>query len=318
MTTLAELEAAADIVHSHLSPTPQLDWPLLSARAGAEIRVKHENHNPTGAFKIRGGLVYMDALLRDQSEIDGVVCATRGNHGQSVATAAGLFGLGAVIVVPRGNSVEKNAAMAAQGGALVEHGHDFQEALEYARGLADERGLHMVPSFQDDLVAGVASYGLELFRAVPDLDTMYVPVGLGSGICGTIAARNALGLKTKIVGVVAENAPAYSLSFRAGKPVSTNSADTMADGVACRTPVDDAVATINAQAERIVEVSEAGIRAAMRHFFTDTHNVAEGAGAAPLAALLQEREAMAGKRVAVVLSGGNIDIDVYRTILAEG
>ncbi len=317
MTDLAAIEAAGELVHSAIGSTPQLNWPLLSKRCGAEVWVKHENHNPTGAFKIRGGLTYMDALKRSEPETKGVVCATRGNHGQSIATAANRFGLQAVIVVPHGNSREKNAAMMAQGGELIEHGHDFQEALEYAQGLAGDRGLHMVASFQEHLILGVATYGMELFDAVPDIDTLYVPIGLGSGICGSIAARNALGLKTKIVGVVAENAPAYALSFKAGKPVSTNSADTMADGIGCRVPVDEAVATINKNAERIVEVSEDEIKAAMRHYYTDTHNVAEGAGAAPLAALLKEREAMAGKRVAIVLSGGNIDIDVYRTILAE-
>ena len=318
MTDRAAIETAAGLVHSLIGSTPQLNWPLLSQRCGTEVWVKHENHNPTGAFKIRGGLVYMDALKGARPDLEGVVCATRGNHGQSIATAASQFGLKAVIVVPRGNSVEKNAAMVIQGGELIEHGDDFQEALEYARGLAEERGLHMVASFHEHLVLGVATYAMELFGAVPDIDTVYVPIGLGSGICGTIAARQALGLKSKIVGVVAENAPTYALSFKAGKPVSTNSADTMADGVACRVPVDEAVATINDNVERIVEVSEAGIKAAMRHYFTDTHNLAEGAGAAALAGLLQERQAMAGKRVAVVLSGGNIDIDVYRTILAEG
>ena len=318
MTDRAAIETAASLVHSLIGSTPQVNWPLLSERCGSEVWVKHENHNPTGAFKIRGGLVYMDALKRARPDLEGVVCATRGNHGQSIATAARNFGLRAVIVVPRGNSKEKNAAMAAQGGELVEHGDDFQEALEHARALAGERSLHMVASFQQDLVTGVATYAMELFEAVPDIDTVYVPIGLGSGICGTIAARNALGLKTKIVGVVAENAPAYALSFKSGKPVSTNAADTMADGVACRVPVDEAVATINAHVERIVEVSEDSIKAAMRHFYTDTHNIAEGAGAAALAALLLEREAMAGKRVAIVLSGGNIDIDVYRDILAEG
>ncbi|MHA1570027.1 MAG: threonine dehydratase [Alphaproteobacteria bacterium] len=318
MTDQAALETAGELVHSLIGSTPQLNWPLLSARCGTQLWVKHENHNPTGAFKIRGGLVYMDALKRAQPDLEGVVCATRGNHGQSIATAASQFGLEALVVVPRGNSKEKNAAMTAQGGALIEHGDDFQEALEYARGLAEERKLHMVGSFQEHLVLGVATYAMELLGAVPDIDTLYVPIGLGSGICGAITARNALGLKTGIVGVVSENAPTYALSFKAGRPVSTNSADTMADGMACRVPVDEAVATINRHAERIVEVSEAEIKAAMRHFYTDTHNIAEGAGAAALAALLQERQAMAGKRIAVVLSGGNIDIDVYRDILAEG
>jgi threonine dehydratase len=290
---------------------------LLSERVAAEVWVKHENHTPLGAFKIRGGLVYMTDLKRREPKLKGVIAATRGNHGQSVAFACRRVGFQAVIVVPNGNSREKNAAMRAQGAELIEHGHDFQAAYEYARDLARERGLHPMPSFDRRLVAGVASYALELFRAAPDLDTVYVPIGLGSGICGTMAARDALGLKTKVVGVVAVEAPAYALSFGAGKPVSTNSADTMADGVACRVPDPDALALILKGAERIVSVSEAEIRAAMRHLFTDTHNLAEGAGAAALAGLLQEKDRMAGRRVAVIQSGGNIDRELYLSVLSE-
>ncbi len=219
--------------------------------------------------------------------------------------------------MPEGNSVEKNAAMQALGGDLVVHGHDFQAAAEYAAGLAEERDLYMLPSFHGDLVAGVATYAMELFEAAPDLDAVYAPIGLGSGICGIISARDALGLKTEVIGVVAEGAPCYALSFEAGRPVSTNAADTMADGVACRTPVPDAVATINAGAARIVRVSDAEIRSAMRAYYTDCHNVVEGAGAAPLAALLQDGERMRGKRVGLALSGGNIDRPVYAAILAE-
>ncbi|HLJ21900.1 MAG TPA: threonine dehydratase [Stellaceae bacterium] len=318
MLSLAELEAAADLVHEVMIPTPAHCWPLLSARVGAEVWVKHENHTPLGAFKIRGGLVYMTDLKRREPKSMGVIAATRGNHGQSVAFACRRVGLRAVIVVPEGNSREKNAAMRAQGAELIEHGHDFQAAYEYARDLARERGLHPIPSFDRRLVAGVASYALELFRAVPEIDTVYVPIGLGSGICGTMAARDALGLKTKVVGVVAANAPAYALSFAARKPVSTNSADTIADGVACRVPDADALSLILKGADRIVSVTEAEIRAAMRHLFTDTHNLAEGAGAAALAALLQEKDRMAGKRVAVIQSGGNIDRELYLGVLAEG
>jgi threonine dehydratase len=303
MIDRTDLETAAALVHATMTPTPQIAWPLLSARAGAEVWVKHENATPIGAFKIRGGLVYMDDLRR-------------GNHGQSVAVAARRNGFDAVIVVPEGNSREKNAAMRAQGAELVEHGHDFQAALEHARDLAAERGLHMVPSFHDLLIRGVGTYALEFLTAAPDLDTVYVPIGLGSGICGMIAARDALGRTTEVVGVVAEAAPAYALSFRAGEPVSTNSADTMADGMACRVPVDDAVARINAGAARVVAVSDAEIEAAMRHLFTDTHQVAEGAGAAALAALLKERNKMKDRKVGIVLSGGNVDIDVYRAILS--
>ena len=295
--------------------TPQYCWPLLSQRAGAETWVKHENHTPVGAFKLRGGLVYMQALQRQQPEVAGVIAATRGNHGQSVAFAARRAGLAAVIVVPHGNSAEKNAAMRALGAELIEHGHDFQSAYEHAMGLAAARKLHALRSFHPWLVAGVGSYALELFRAVPDIDTVYVPIGLGSGICGTMAARDALGLKTRVVGVVAENAAAYALSFAQKAPVSTNSADTIADGMACRVPDGDALGFILEGAERVVTVSEAAIKAAMRHYFTDTHNLVEGAGAAPLAALLQERQRMAGKRVALILSGGNIDRPLYASVL---
>ena len=317
LPTLAEIERAAELVHAAMPATPQYCWPLLCERTGAELWVKHENHTPIGAFKIRAGIVYMDWLKRRDPKATGVMAATRGNHGQSVTVAARRAGLKSVIVVPLGNSVEKNAAMTAQGAELIEHGHDFQAAFEYAQTLAAQRGLHPMPSFHPVLAHGTATYGLELFRAAPDLDTVYVPIGLGSGICGTIAARDALGLKTKIVGVCAENAPSYALSFAAGKPVPTNSADTMADGLACRVPDAAAVAIINRGAERIATVSDDAIRAAMRLYFTSTHNLAEGAGAATLAALLQERERMKGKRVAVVLSGGNVDADVYRQVLAE-
>ena len=314
---LATLYAAAEQVHRVVAPTPQLHWPLLSARCGAEVWVKHENCAPTGAFKVRGGLLYLDALRRQEPDVTGVVAATRGNHGQSIGFAAGRLGVEATIVVPHGNSREKNTAMRGYGATLIERGRDFSEALEFAGTLAAERGLHLVPSFHPLLLRGVASYGLELLRGVPDLDAIYVPIGLGSGICGTIAARDALGLRTHVIGVVAAGAPAYRLSFERGEPVATESADTLADGVAVRVPHPDAVAIVNRGAERIVAVDDAEIRAAMRHHFTDTHHVAEGAGAAALAALLQEHEAMAGRRVAVVQSGGNVDRDVFARVLDE-
>ena len=312
-----ELERAAEVVHAAFSPTPQYSWPLLNRRVGTDVWVKHENHTPIGAFKVRGGLTYMDALKRQSPEAAGIVTATRGNHGQSVAFAARKTGLQAIVIVPHGNSVEKNAAMRALGAELIEHGHDFQAAYEYAMGLAEERKLHPLRSFHPWLVAGVGTYGMELFHSVADIDTVYVPIGLGSGICGTIAAREALGLKTKVVGVVAENAPSYALSFASKTPISTNSADTLADGMACRVPDNNALEVIFRHAERIVTVSEDEIKAAMRHYFTDTHNIAEGAGAGPLAALLKERTRMAGKRVALILSGGNIDKQLYASILAE-
>lgn len=317
MFTLSELETAAAFVHGTLSPTAQICWPLLCERAGTEVWVKHENHTPIGAFKVRGGLVYLDDLKRKEPGVPGVVTATRGNHGQSIGFAARRLGIPAVIVVPHGNSVEKNRAMRAFGAELVEHGHDFQAAYEYAAELAKARKLHMLPSYHPLLALGVASYSLEFLRAVPALDTVYVPIGLGSGICGMIAARDALGLETKVVGVVAEAAAAYALSFAAKKPVSTNSANTMADGVACRVPDPAAVAIINRGAARVTTVSETEIMSAMRHYFSDTHNLVEGAGAVTLAALLNERERMAGKRVGLVVSGGNIDRDVYAAVIGR-
>jgi len=314
---LADLESAAQLVYRYLPATPQISWPLLSQRAGCEVWVKHENHTPVGAFKVRGGLVYCEELRRTRPEIRGLITPTRGNHGQSIAYAAAKFGLAATIVVPHGNSREKNAAMRALGAELIESGHDFQAAAEHTKRLAEERGLHRVPSYHPALVRGVATFALELFRAAFDLHTVYVPIGQGSGIGGTIAARDALGARTRIVGVVAEQAAAWALSFQAGQPVATETADTIADGVACRVPDADALPVILKGAERIVAVSEAEIRAAMRAYFTDTHNVAEGAGAVALAALLKERDAMAGKRVGLILTGGNVDREVYSAALME-
>ena len=317
MIDLDTLEAAAALVHRVMPPTPQYCWPLLSRRLGTELWVKHENHTPIGSFKIRGGLVYLDAVRRSQPDVRGVVTATTGNHGQSIALAAARLGVDATIVVPHGNSIEKNRAMAGFGARLVEAGHDFQAAFEHATELAARENRHFVRSYDPLLVRGVASYGLELFRAVPDLDVVYVPIGLGSGISGVIAARDALGLRTEIVGVVAANAPTYALSFAAGVPVSTNSADTMAGGLAVRVPDPEALEIIRRGAARILTVSEAEMRRAMRILFSDTHNIAEGAGAAALAAALQERGRVAGERVAVIQSGGNIDRTLFAEVLAE-
>jgi threonine dehydratase len=317
MLSLAQIERAAALVHRVLDPTPQLCWPLLAARTGAETWLKHENHTPIGAFKIRGGIAYLSALREREPDVEGVVTATRGNHGQSIALAARRLGLAATIVVPHGNSREKNAAMRGFGAELVEVGHDFQAAYEHAAVLAAERKRHFVRSFDLNLVAGVASYAFELFRRVAEIDTVYVPIGQGSGICGTMAVRDALGLKTKVVGVVAANAPTYALSFAERRAVATNRADTMADGLACRVPDETALAAMLKGTERILRVEEDEIRAAMRHLFTDTHNVAEGAGAAALAGLLQEKDRMAGKRVAVILSGGNVDREVFAAVLAR-
>ena len=318
MLSLHDVEHAAAVVYAAMPPTAQYAWPLLKRRTGCEVWVKHENHTPTGAFKVRGGLVYMDRLKREQPGVAGVISATRGNHGQSIALAAGRAGVPATIVVPHGNSVEKNAAMRAFGAELVEAGHDFDAAREAAMALAAERGLVMVPSFHRDLVCGVATYALELFRNAPTLDTVYVPIGLGSGICGTIAVRDALGLATKVVGVVSTEAPAYALSFAAGRVVATNSADTMADGMAVRGPDAEALEVILKGADRIVKVSDAEIATAMRAYYEDTHQLTEGAGAAALAALLQERDRQAGRRVGLILSGGNIDRPLYLRTLADG
>lgn len=312
----SELEAAAEVVHAVFPGTPQYVWPLLSERVGCEVWVKHENHTPVGAFKIRGGLNFIKHYV-DGGGTKGLITATRGNHGQSIATACGRFGARVTIVVPEGNSREKNDAMRAQGGNLIVHGHDFQESAEFAKVKAAEDDLAMLPSFDPLLVQGVGTYAMELFTAAPDLDTVYVPIGLGSGICGVISARDALGLKTKVVGVVSENAAAYALSFEAGEAIATNSADTFADGVACRVPVDQAVEAIVAGAERIATVSEDQIKQAMRAYYRDTHNIAEGAGAVPLAALMAEKDAMKGKKAGVILTGGNIDRDLYLSILAE-
>jgi threonine dehydratase len=312
MFDLEELERAVDVVHGAMPPTPAHAWPLLSERLGAHVIVKHENHTPAGAFKLRGGLTYVDRLKRERPETRGLISATRGNHGQSVAFAGRRHGLPVTIYVPHGNSVEKNRAMKAFGAHLVEHGADFQEAREEAYRRAEIEGLHIVPSFHRNLVLGVATYALELFRAAPDLDTLYVPIGQGSGICGCITVRDLLGLKTEIIGVQSTLAPSYALSFAARAVVNTNSSNTLADGMATRNPDAEALAIILKGASRIVEVTDEEIAAAIHALWTDTHNLAEGAGAAALAAALQEKIPLRGKRVGLVLSGGNIDFDLFR------
>jgi threonine dehydratase len=309
------IEQAARHLYQVMPATAQYAWPLLAERLGCTVWVKHENHTPIGAFKVRGGVTFVHWLKREHPEAKGIVTATRGNHGQSLALAATALGLKALIVVPQGNSVEKNNAMRGFGGEVVEYGRDFDEAREEAVRLAQAHGLYLVPPFHPELVKGVATYGLELFNAVPDLDTVYVPIGCGSGICGVIAARDALGLKTQVVGVVSTEATAAKLSFESGTLCETASANTFADGLAVRRPIPEAFAIYGAAAARIVSVSEAEIAAAMRVYYTDTHNLAEGAGAAALAALMQERETMRGKRVAVILSGGNIDRSVYAKLI---
>lgn len=310
-----DLEQAAALVHAAMPPTPQLSWPLLNQRAGCEVWVKHENHTATGAFKIRGGIVMLDALKRANPKLSGVVSATRGNHGQSLAWSGRRHGVRTVIVVPRGNSRDKNAAMRAWGAELVEHGRDFDEARVHSARLAQEQGLESIGPFHPELVAGVGSYALELFHGVADLDEVYVPIGCGSGICGLIAWRDALGLRTRIVGVVSAAADCYAQSFAARRPVETASANTFADGMAVRVPVPAALEIILAGAARIVRVSDDEVKAAVRHYFADTHNLVEGAGAAPLAALLKDRERR-GSRFAVIASGGNIDREAYLQALA--
>jgi threonine dehydratase len=314
--TLEELDRAASLVYRVMAPTPQYAWPKLRTRTGCTVWVKHENHTPTGAFKVRGGLVYMDRLIRSQPGIAGVVSATRGNHGQSISFAAARAGIPATLYVPYGNSPDQNTSMSAFGAEVVEFGKDFDEAKHEAHRIAAAENLHFVQSFHWNLVAGVASYALELFRAVEKLDAVYVGVGMGSGICALIAVRDLLGLKTEIVGVSAVNAPATALSFEAGKPVTTPTARTFADGIATREPVADVVDTIHRGAARFVKVSEDEMAEAVRVYYDDTHQVAEGAGAAPLAALLQERERMAHKNVGVILSGGNIERARFLDVLS--
>jgi threonine dehydratase len=316
LPTLSEIEAAKALIRPHIRETPTYRWPLLEAGLGCELWLKHENHTPVGAFKIRGGLVYMDELKRQQPEARGVIAATTGNHGQSIAFAARLNGLRAVIVVPHGNNPEKNAAMRSLGAELVEHGSEFQEALEYSRELAVKEGLHAVPSFHPWLVRGVATYGLEMFRSVADLDAVFVPIGLGSGFCGIAAAREALGLKTKIIGVVSEHAPAYALSFQQRQFVEQPSTTRVAEGVACKTPNAEALEHVMRHAHEIVTVNDEEAITAMREIIQSTHNIAEGAGALAYAALKKQRDQWQGKRVACVLTGGNASIAMIARALA--
>jgi threonine dehydratase len=316
MFTLAELEDVIPLVRAGVPPTPQYAWPLLKAHTGVEVVLKHENHTPIGAFKVRGGVIYFDRLRRDQPQVGGIITATRGNHGQSLAFAGARAGVAVTIVVPHGNSIEKNAAMRAFGATLIEHGQDFDEAKEAAMRMAAERGLQFAPSFHRHFVLGAATYAHELFRAVENIDTVYVPIGLGSGICGLIGTRNALGLTTRIVGVVSQAANAYLRSYAAGRVVATNSALTLADGMAVRVPDPDALEVIRGGAERIVEVSDDDIAEAIRAIYSATHNCAEGAGAAALAALIKDRDRLRGRRAAAILTGQNIDRGWMQIVLA--
>lgn len=311
-----ELETAAEIVYRSVSPTPQYAWPLLAQRLGTEVWVKHENHLPVGAFKLRGALVYFEALKRREPGVRGVIAATRGNHGQAVAYAAALHGLTATIVVPHGNSREKNAAMRALGAELIEHGQDFQESVVHAMQLERERGLHRVASFHRDLMRGAATFWLELFRAAPELDVVLAPIGLGSNICGAAAARAATGSRARIVGVVSDRATAYAQSFAQRRLVESPVSTRIADGLACRTPDADAMAIIWDVVDEIVQVGDDAVEAAMAAYFADTHNVAEGAGAAALAAALQLKDRLRGRRIGLPLSGGNVDREVFARVLA--
>ena len=318
MFDLKQLEQAHAIVGAAMPPTPAYAWPLLSERLGATAVVKHENHTPIGAFKVRGGLVYVDRLKRERPRTAGLISATRGNHGQSLAFAGRRYRVPVTIYVPHDNSIEKNRAMRAFGANLIEHGEDFQAAAEEASRRASRDGLEFVPSFHPDLVVGVATYALELLRKVPDLDLLYVPIGQGSGICGCILARDLLGLSTEIVGVQSTEAPSYALSFAAGLVVRTNSSNTLADGMATRVPDAGALAIIRKGASRIVQVTDDEVAAAIRAYWTDTHDLAEGAGAAALAAALQDKAKIRGKRVGLILSGGNIDFDLFnRWVMRE-
>jgi threonine dehydratase len=316
LPTLEEFRAAQDLVYSIMQPTPQIVWPLLCERLGVEVWVKHENHTPIGAFKARTAIVYAAELFRETRGITGLVTATRGNHGQSVALAARRFGVPAHVVVPRSNSAEKNAAMRAQGANLIEFGSDYQESKEHARRLGEEHGWHFVPPYHRDIAKGVGTYWVEFFSSVADLDVVYVPIGQGSGISSCAAVRDGMNRKTKIVGVVAEGAPAYALSFAAGRKVEAPVTTLLGDGMACRAPDDESLAVVLQTVDHIVQVSEEEIRQAMKIIFTDTHNVAEGAGAAGLAAALKEKPGLHGKRVGLVITGGNVDHDVFARVLA--
>jgi threonine dehydratase len=314
--TLADLDEAAALVGRWVPPTPQYVWPLLVEQLGTEVWVKHENHTPTGAFKVRGGLVYIDRLRRLRPDVKGVISATRGNHGQSLAFAGRAMDVAVTIVVPEGNSPDKNAAMEALGATLVVHGHDFQAAREHAGLVAAAQGLEPVPSYHPDLVLGVATYARELFAAADELDAVYVPVGMGTGIAGLSGVRDLLGYRTEIVGVVAANAPATALSVEAGRVVSTPAAGTFVDGVACRSPDPAAIALMCGTGARVVQVSEDEAAEAVRVLFRATHNCAEPAGALALAGLVHEADRARGKRVAVVQTGGNADASLLVEILS--
>ena len=316
LPSLTDIEAAAQVVYRAFQATPQYRWDLLSQRLGTDCWVKHENHTPVGAFKIRGGLTYFDKLRQEGALPREVLSATRGNHGQSIAWAARLHGVACTIVVPVGNSVEKNAARRALGAQLVEHGEDFQASREHALRLAQERSAHMVPSFDIGLVRGVSTYWWEFFRAVPAMDLAYVPIGLGSGACAALAAKHALKHPVRIVGVVSAHATTYADSLAAGRVVASPVATVIADGMAVRLAEASALAIMARHIDHVVQVSDDAVAQAMRDLFHDTHNVAEGAGAASFAAAMQERAGLVGQVVGTTLCGGNVDSAVFAGVLA--
>ena len=317
LPSLQTIEHAARVVYREFQATPQYRWGLSSQRLGTDCWIKHENHTPVGAFKIRGGLTYFEALQKSGPMPAEVVSATRGNHGQSIGWAARAHGVACTIVVPHGNSHEKNAAMRALGVTLIEHGEDFQESREFAQQLAAQRGAHRVPSFHADLLSGVATYWWEFMQAVPQLDVVYVPIGQGSGACAAIAAKLALGRKLRIVGVVSAHATTYADSLAAGRVVAAPVTTQLADGMACRMADEAALAVLLPHLERIVQVTDKEVAQAMRDLYADTHNVAEGAGAASFAAAMQERASLRGQVVGTTLCGGNVDSAVLAGVLAN-
>ncbi|MBY8824145.1 threonine dehydratase [Sphingomonas colocasiae] len=317
MIGLDDIRDASAIVYADMPATPQYRWPILEAICGCELWVKHENHSPIGCFKLRGGLAYMDWFVRNSADGIGVIAPTRGNHGQSVARAAGKYGRSSTIIVPEGNSPDKNVAMAAWGARVVVKGQDYQQAREHAISLEQSTGVHMIRSFTPQLLRGIATYPLEMFSAISDVDVVYVPIGMGSGISATLLVRDLLGLTTEVIGVVADGAPAYALSFEQGGRVSTDTAETVADGLACRTPDEGVVDLLVRRAERVVRVTDDEILDACALYLAATHNLVEGAGAAALAAVFKDRDRLRGKRVAIVLSGGNLDSGLFSPVIAR-
>jgi threonine dehydratase len=312
--SLARVEAAQKVVYEHMRPTPLIHYPLLSQEMGLQAYIKHENHTPIGAFKIRGGLTLMAHLARQG--VPGVITATRGNHGQSVTMAARLHGIPATIVVPVGNNPEKNDLMRAQGAELIEHGHDFDEALALVEQLQHERGLYYVhPANEPLLVCGVGTYWLEVYQELSDPDVALVPIGGGSGVCAAITVLKALRPSVRIIGVQAEKAPAVYQSWKSGHLCTTDSADTFADGLATRIAFEMPFGIMQQGLDDLVLVSEEEMRQAIVRLLRTTHNLAEGAGAAPVAAAWKLRQALQGQKVVMVLTGGNIDLATLRWVL---